>query len=155
MLSDLRTSLSAAVFSSGLCPDSESWDTTTFTLRPLSYPRTQISRTVPHVRLTCPGVPWSVHGPKTKFSNAFTLSATTLRCFATVHSVAQEPDGTGVPEQPRPRAAAARPHGRLAAPATGLIAYAPGRQANRPTDSANQDTALATGWPVADLGYCG
>jgi len=26
---------------------------------------------VPHVRTTCPGLPWSVHGPKMVFSNAF------------------------------------------------------------------------------------
>jgi hypothetical protein len=26
---------------------------------------------VPHVRTTCPGEPWGVHGPKMVFSNAF------------------------------------------------------------------------------------
>src|ERR1700747_1401444 len=93
---------------------------------------------VPHVRR-------GVHGPKTESSNAFTLSATTLGYFATVHSVVEESDDIGGRGQSRLRCVAARPHGRPAAPATGSIAYAPGRQANRPTDSANRDTVSVTG----------
>jgi hypothetical protein len=112
-----------------------------------SQPRSRTRRTgAPiNVRPTRPGLPWSVHGPKTNFSNAFTTCATTLGRFATVRWVVEQPDDIGVRGQPRLRFVAARPHGRPAAPTIGSTANGPGRRANRPTDSANRDTALATG----------